>query len=102
MTTVLMEYLHWLMILQKRKKIQEVRVIERTMAETLKSFSVFFPVLRHELIWTVVHQHHQLPAFSDDCRPVTPSECRGKETGYLYVLLFRKQVWNCDRIGSDE
>ncbi len=55
-------------------------------------------MLQAEVMRGVVHQSHQLFAFVDDGSTGTPGKYSGKKTCDLYILFFRKQMRNGNRI----
>ena len=75
------------MLLQKGDEIKQVGDIESTVTKTLHPLQIPLLMIDDKIMWTIVHQCHQLPGFVDDRRSVAPCKTGCKKPGDLPVLL---------------
>ena len=72
------------------------------MTKPQESLSVFFVVMDDEVVRTIIHQLHQLPALVDDGCAVAPGEDGCEEAGDLDVRLPGECMWDADRVAGNE
>lgn len=93
MTVVMLEEVH---------KIKQVRIVESAMLEAQQTFQVCVFMLKHKLIWRVVHPAEQLITLINDGLTLAPSQNCRKKCGNFDVLFQLILVRNANRVISNK
>lgn len=90
------------MKLEELHEIKQVRVIEGTVFKAEQTLKVRIFMLKHKLIWRVVHPVKQLITFINDRFALPPSQNCRKECGNFDVLFNMVLMWDANRVIGDK
>lgn len=86
------------MMVKELDKIKKVSRIESAVLEFCQSFQTGIIKVYNKIMRAVIHHLHQFLRLVNDDGSVAPGKYGGKESCYLYVLLFFEKVRYGDRV----
>lgn len=90
------------MKLKEFDKVKQVRIVEGTVFKSEQTLKVGIFMLKHKLIWRVIHSVKQLITFVDDRFALTPSQNCRKKCGNFDVLFNMVLMWDANRVIGDK